>query len=107
MERLTQRNEKGGITVENVSAALEKLAQYEDAEESGRLALPCRIGDTVYQTDGVRIYECRVKNLLFDTDGICFDERAVGESVFLTREEAEKNLEKRKAFATRLTRRGW
>lgn len=38
-------------------------------------------------------YESKVKNIIFDTDGIAFDERAIGKSVFLTREEAEKKLE--------------
>lgn len=48
--------------------------------------------DTVFQTDGVRIYKSKVKNVIFDTDGIAFDERAIGKTVFLTREEAEKNI---------------
>ena len=35
-------------------------------------------------------------NIIYDTDGIAFDERAIGKSVFLTREQAEKALEGRK-----------
>lgn len=50
---------------------------------------PCRVGDTVYQTDGERVYESVVKNVIYDTDGIAFDETAIGKGVFLTREEAK------------------
>lgn len=49
----------------------------------------CKVGDTVYQRDGERVYESVVKNVLYDTDGIAFDETAIGESVFLSVEEAE------------------
>ena len=58
--------------------------------------LPCKVGDTVYQVDSERIYESTVRNIIYDTDGIAFDERAIGKSVFLTREEAEKALYERK-----------
>ena len=34
-----------------------------------------------------------IRNIIYDTDGIAFDERAIGKSVFLTREAAEKALE--------------
>ncbi|MBR5535760.1 MAG: hypothetical protein IKU60_03840 [Clostridia bacterium] len=55
---------------------------------NGVIAPPCKVGDTVYQTDGVRVYESTVKTVLFVTDGIAFDESAIGSSVFLKREEA-------------------
>ena len=46
--RLTERNESGGITVLNAPAALEKLTEFEDAEQQGRLVrLPCAVGDIV------------------------------------------------------------
>ena len=50
---------------------------------------PCKVGDTVYQTDGERVYESVVKKVIYDTDGIAFDETAIGTSVFLRREQAE------------------
>lgn len=50
---------------------------------------PCRVGDTVYQTDGERVYESVVEKVIYDTDWISFDETAIGKGVFLTREEAE------------------
>lgn len=62
---------------------------------NGVVVLPCKVGDTVYQFDSERIYESAVRNIIYDTDGIAFDERAIGKSVFLTREEAKKALKER------------
>ena len=62
-------------------------------------APPCKVGDTVYQTDGERVYESVVENVIYDTDGIVFDETAIGKVVFLYVEEAEiekRRLENRK-----------
>lgn len=64
--------------------------------------LPCTVSDKVYQTDGIRIYESTIRTIeissartVYFTDNIAFDERAIGDSIFLTREEAEKAAEKR------------
>ena len=58
-----------------------------------------KVGDMVYETEDVRIYEHKIDRLIFldkmiiyDTPEIMFDERAVGYSIFPTREEAEKKL---------------
>lgn len=56
MERLTERIDdvpdgESGVWVKNHDyiLAAEKLADYEDLEEQGRLIkLPCKVGDTVY-----------------------------------------------------------
>ena len=48
------------------------------------------VGDKVYQTNGFNTYESTVKHVLYDTEKITFDSEAIGQSVFLTREEAEK-----------------
>ena len=49
MSRLTKRNDSGGITVENGPAALKKLAELEDAEADGRLAiLPSETGQAIF-----------------------------------------------------------
>ncbi len=56
-----------------------------------------QVGDTVYQTDGVRVYPSVIQSIypgpggrtIFDTDGVAFDHRAVGTSIFLTAPEAE------------------
>ena len=58
--------------------------------------LPCRVGTVVYEvgTDG-RIYSSTVRKFIYETSGIAFDDRAIGQSVFLTFEEAEKALAER------------
>lgn len=48
------------------------------------------VGDKVYQTDGFNTYESTVKRVLYDTEKNTFDADAIGQSIFLTREEAEK-----------------
>ena len=75
----------------------EKEADY--LLEHGVIVLPCKVGDTVYQVDAERIYESRVKQIIYDTDNIAFDERAIGKTVFLTREEAERKLKERESNA--------
>lgn len=57
--------------------------------------LPCKVGDTVYQTDGIRIYENKIERIIFATNNIGFVETSIGKSIFLTREEAEKALKER------------
>ena len=71
----------------------DRLLELADADRAGRLVvLPCKVGDTVYQIDAERVYESEVKWIIFDCDDIAFDERAIGVSIFLTREEAEAAL---------------
>lgn len=62
MERLTQTSDKGGVAftfdltiscepneAKKILKVAEKLKQYEDLEEQGRLLrLPCKVGDAVY-----------------------------------------------------------
>ena len=75
----------------------ERFADY--LLEHGVIVLPCKVGDTVYQVDAERIYESRVKQIIYDTDNIAFDERAIGKTVLLTREEAERKLKGRESNA--------
>jgi hypothetical protein len=104
-ERLTERRETplvmsmwGGSSRD--LRVYNRLAELEDKIEQGTLIeLPCKVGDTVYETDSVRIYGHKInrlvfvdKMLIYDTAEIMFDERAIGVSIFLTREEAEKRL---------------
>ncbi len=63
---------------------------------NGVIVPPCKVGDTVYQTDGVGLYESTIKNIVYETKNIAFDERAIGKTVFLSREEAEAALEERR-----------
>ena len=58
-----------------------------------------KLGDKIYQADGVRIYESIIgeitltaKHTIFVTENIAFDERAIGKSVFLSYAEAEAHL---------------
>ena len=51
------------------------------------------VGDMVYQTDGVKVYESTVRHVFYDTESVTFDADAIGSSIFLTREEAEKRME--------------
>lgn len=71
----------------------------DDLLANGVIVSPCKVGDKVYQTDGLRIYESTVmeityttKNVVYCTENICFDETAIGKSIFLTKEEAEARL---------------
>jgi hypothetical protein len=59
----------------------------------------CKVGDKVYQTDSIRVYESTITDIIFDrdrviyyTDGIAFDNTAINHSIFLTREEAERKI---------------
>lgn len=78
---------------------LEKLAYYENLEEQGRLVkLPCKVGDTVYKADKVREKIKQYKVIHFETDRVDFDNydscflSHFGKTVFLTKEEAEAEL---------------
>lgn len=129
MERLTKRSENGtgvyntpsGDPVKwenNRHKVLQKLAEYEDLEEQGKLLkLPCAVGDTVYRVhkgtklSPDRTYECRVvgvkqeyntfsvklyANINEETYSIWvddwFDRCQIGYEFFLTRKEAEAAL---------------
>ena len=75
---------------ENDGVRAESIADY--LLKNGVVVLPCKVGDTVYQRDNAgRIYESKIKSIIYDTDGIAFDKRAIGETIFLTKEEAEKH----------------
>ena len=74
--------------------------------ENGVIVVPCKIGDTVYQADAVRIYELEIFDIslrkgkpYYETESIDFDWDAIGKSVFLTKEEAEKAIAKMKGGA--------
>ena len=80
------RQENNDCTNETTEDCSTCLADFLLA--NGVIVPPCKVGDTVYQTDGVRVYESTVKTVLYVTNGIAFDESAIGSSVFLKREEA-------------------
>ena len=91
---------QGSGNCEYVKDMIEKLAYYEDLDEQGLLLkLPCKIGDTVYS---IEVYE--VKEFVVTHFDICKDSIHVyhkyiyigemGNSVFATKEEAEKELKR-------------
>ncbi len=127
MERLTKRDEfgnadiigvdsaelQGGLTfheTNRVTNALNKLAEYEELEERGKLPkLPCAVGDTVYEIDELRglISEFIVKGFSISEYGIFvkwelksgiyrnldgFNDSEIGKTVFLAHQEAENKL---------------
>lgn len=108
------RNSKYGSFVEGY--AVDKLADYEEAEEQGLLLrLPCKVGDNVYKIwscgkNGKSVAEFRISHI--DIDDLQNIEFAFistknistsywfckigdfGKTVFLTKEEAEQALKK-------------
>lgn len=128
MERLTERNDIGNYfypkcfekcdglgasskcdNCELTSSVCEKLGEYEDLEEQGRLVkLPCKIGTEVYNItwwDDVqekvvvkgKTY-CRTVRKHKVTKSIFsyFDILEFGKTVFLTKSEAEAKLKELK-----------
>ena len=119
MERLTYRGSKtmtedGWIkpsySCYSTRRVIERLAEYEDAEEQGLLLrLPCKIGSTLYQPIYSSINEYKVIDLCFDIyhnkwmyevayeigfewhKTVC-DFDCINKTVFLTREEAEQKI---------------
>lgn len=70
---------------------LEELKSYKEAEEQGLLVrLPCKVGTEVYYILGIpNKTPCTIDKCVFKLSDI----DKIGESLFLTREEAEKKLE--------------
>lgn len=68
----------------------EQIADYLIA--NGVVVMPCKVGDVIYETDGIRIYESIIRKVIYETKGIAFDESAIGKSVFLSRDDAERAL---------------
>ena len=75
------------------------LADY--LVKNGVTVQECKIGDKIYQTDGVRIYESTIGEItfttnhtIFVTENTVFDERAIGETIFLSYSEAEAHSHK-------------
>ena len=74
---------------------IDRLAEYEDLEESGRLVkLPCSVGDTVYiieaDEENFDHFYCpkKVSEVEFGLDLLYY----WGKAAFLTREAAEAKL---------------
>lgn len=101
---------------EEIDAVYRKLKAYEDADEQGLLLrLPCKVGDTVYQISENFIEPCTVETIFLgnymNRNGNCCNMAEIyydrydcpyvsteiyftdiGETVFLTKAEAETKL---------------
>ena len=74
-----------------IDDVIDKLAEYEDLEEQGRLIkLPCKVEDTVYHVVQGRIVEVSNVDLFFLLLSVA--ENRFNNSVFLTKAEAEQKL---------------
>ena len=92
-EWLIELMQKCDIVKIPTSKFIEGFADY--LLEHGVIVPQCKVGDTVYQIDAERVFKSKVKAIVYDTENIAFDERAIGKTVFLTREEAEQALKER------------
>lgn len=80
-----------------------RLIELLNADKAGRLvALPCKVGDTIYHIDKVRTSHFEDDKIIIDDEGrweiyempfALIHLPYIGKSYFLTREEAEKALE--------------
>ena len=73
-----------------IDDVIDKLAQYEDLEEQGRLIkLPCKVGDDVYYILGIpNETPCEIDKCTFELPDII----EIGKTLFLTKSEAEQKL---------------
>ena len=106
MSRLTERYSDGTPFVperivrltNGLSDVIKKLAHYENLEDDGRLIeLPCPIGTTVYLVHRYndRLHEYFPDEPKYSITATTFDALLIdsfGDTVFLTREEAEAKL---------------
>lgn len=107
MERLTKRDSFDGkieltretwepiAPYDEVIEALGKLADYEDAEEQGRIVrLPCKVGDTVYVVKNVvsRGYPDPIITKQIFEEKFRYEHLNFPKAVYLTYEEAEAAL---------------
>lgn len=103
---------QGTGNCEIVKRMVEKLADYEDLEEQGRLLkLPCKVGDTIYAV-GEIVKEYKVISVGYPSNKatnrsefcietlpvngsrvvVAFYDKEFGKNVFLTKSEAEAKL---------------
>ena len=100
MARLTDSGTKDAKSDVTIREIINRLAEYEDLEEQGRLArLPCAVGDTVYtiysDVNGAFIEKPTVRDVSTERIWIncaCFSYRDIGKTIFLTKREAETAL---------------
>ena len=91
MERLTKRDAHGRVVLVDSTgwSAVEKLADYEDAEEKGKLViLPCKVDEFVW----VAKHGEKTRRVLLDSASTILWEIEHGYAIGYTKEEAEAAL---------------
>ena len=102
-ETCTEHDEEKSCDNCPIQKAFEKLAEYEDLEEQGKLLkMPCAVGDTVYV---VMTYLGYVEEIVITGFSVAsnvifmmcdeetgYREDLFGKTIFLTRQEAEDKL---------------
>ena len=85
-------------------ALLNRIRDLAEADKDGRVvALPCKVGDTLYRVFAGEILEHKVRNMRYlaiqgrwdiDTTPFCsYVESSIGKTIFLSHEAAEAALE--------------
>ena len=105
MERFQKDREErtSDVSAKEAYKKVMKCLEYERLEEQGLLLrLPCKVGDTIYRCgDPIKkVYEWDIEHIEIFYDEIVFIDDSdnsftvgdIGETVFLTREEAEARL---------------
>ena len=75
----------------------EYMLEQQKNEQSRQAAPSVAVGQKVYETDGVRVYEHTVRKILYDTEHVTFDDEAIGKSIFLTRPKAFAAIAERRS----------
>lgn len=103
IRKTVYNNHRDNSKTDNICNIEETLADYLLA--NGVVVLPCKVGDTVYcieenndiyKTIVITIH-CTVRQNFCQTTNGFLDLNDFGKTVFLTKEEAEKALERRKS----------
>ena len=96
-------------SAEIVPADESRLFELAQADKEGRIVvLPCKVGGTACLITDAGVHELEITEFFGDKHGVILHgksktfvtsifERNIGKSVFLTREEAEKALDERRA----------
>lgn len=91
LKELKENGTFTGLELAKLAIMQKELKSYKDLEEQGLLMrLPCKVGTEVYYILGIpNKTPCTIDKCVFKLSDI----DKIGESLFLTREEAEKKLE--------------
>ena len=83
---------------------VDRMKELAEADRDGRVVVrPCKVGDTLFRVFAGKILEHKVRNMRYlaiqerwdiDTIPFCsYVERSIGNTIFLTHEQAERALE--------------